>query len=99
MYCNNIVWEYHRAAVDKGDSQSSRLFKKREDWATMLRSHTNMRRAFDNINQKEYKDKKFLPVWHVFGNATEKMKKTKGEKVLDDLDDLVIQLCSNLSAD
>ncbi|KAI0441013.1 hypothetical protein F4803DRAFT_525041 [Xylaria telfairii] len=90
---------YHRAAVDKGDSQGSRLFKKRDDWATMLRPHNNMRRAFDNINRKEYEDKKFLPVWGVFGDATEKMKKTKGEKVLDDLDDLVIQLCSNLSAD
>ncbi|KAJ8119714.1 hypothetical protein ONZ43_g3397 [Nemania bipapillata] len=99
MYCNNIVREYHRVEVDKEDSQGSRLFKRREEWAKMLKLHTNMRRAFDNIHQDGYEDKKFLPVWDVFGKAAEQMKKTRGEKVLDDLDDLVVRLCSNLRAD
>jgi hypothetical protein len=99
MYCNNIAREYHRPAVAKGDSQNSRPFVKCESWARKLRYQANMRRVFDNIAQKDHEDTKFLPVWHVFGNATEKMKNAKGESALHALDDLVTLLCSNLDAD
>lgn len=98
MYCTNVVREYHEAAT-KGENQNRRALEKREAWAKKLRVHDNMRKAFDNIYQKEHEDKKFLPVWHVFGKATDKMKSVKGEKIIDELDDLVTQLCSNLEAE
>ncbi|KAI1121303.1 hypothetical protein F5Y10DRAFT_282592 [Nemania abortiva] len=82
MYCNNVMLEYHRAATE---------------WAKSLKFQANMRRAFDNISQKkEHGDKKFLPVWDLFGEATERMKSVKGERVMDELDDLVTKLCNNL---
>jgi hypothetical protein len=99
MYCTNVVREYHEAAATAGQNQNRRVLEKREGWAKKLRVHDNMRKAFDNINQKEHEDKKFLPVWHVFGNATERIKNVKGEKNIDELDDLVTQLCSNLEAE
>lgn len=98
MYCTIVVRDYSESTAN-GENQSRRDVEKRESWVKKLRIHDNMRKAFDNINQKDNEDKKFLPVWHVFGNASDTMKNLKGEKVLEELDDLVTRLCSNLEAE
>ncbi|EHK21284.1 uncharacterized protein TRIVIDRAFT_152938, partial [Trichoderma virens Gv29-8] len=65
--------------------------------ASQLRKHRNMCIAFDNINEKEYADKKFLHVWRMFGDATTRINIVKGkDEKISKLKDLVTALCHKL---
>ncbi|KAL6790254.1 hypothetical protein GGI42DRAFT_218651 [Trichoderma sp. SZMC 28013] len=88
IYCTNVVKTYY---------DDSRPFT---DWALKLRNHKNMRTAFDNINSPDYDDKKFLPVWKTFGDATERINNAQGEKKkIVELENLVRILCHKLEAE
>ena len=94
MYCVNVVKSYHEASTESSGQRASKNFL--DDWAVGLRSCENMRKAFNNIEYKEHEDKKFLPVWHVFGKATEQMKNSKGEDKVLALENLIGILCRNI---
>ncbi|KAL9473840.1 hypothetical protein ACSS6W_008220 [Trichoderma asperelloides] len=88
IYCTNVVKTYY---------DDSRPFT---DWALKLRNHKNMRTAFDNINYQDYEDRKFLPVWKMFGDVTERINNAQGEeKKISELETLVRALCHKLEAD
>lgn len=88
IYCTHVVKTYY---------DDSRPFT---DWALKLRNHKNMRTAFDNINSPDYDDKKFLPVWKTFGDATERINNAQGEKKkIVELENLVRILCHKLEAE
>lgn len=88
IYCTNVVNTYNNGA---------RPFA---DWAARLRNHYHMRTAFDNINSQDYDDRKFLPVWKMFGNAADRIENAQGEKEkLEELESLVRSLCHKLEAD
>lgn len=88
IYCTNVVKTYY---------DDSRPFT---DWALKLRNHKNMRTAFGNINYQDYEDRKFLPVWKMFGDVTERINNAQGEeKKILELETLVRALCHKLEAD
>ncbi|KAM0520616.1 hypothetical protein ACHAPE_003013 [Trichoderma viride] len=88
IYCTHVVNTYKNGA---------RPFA---DWALGLRNHKNMRIAFDNINSQDYDDRKFLPVWKMFGNAAERIENAQEEKEkIEVLENLVRSLCHKLEAD
>lgn len=88
IYCTNVVKTYH------GDSRPF------TDWVLKLRSHKNMRTAFDNINYQDYEDRKFLPVWKMFGDAMERINNAPGEKKkISELETQVRTLCHKLEAE
>ncbi|KAL7928909.1 hypothetical protein V8C35DRAFT_316826 [Trichoderma chlorosporum] len=89
IHCTNVLKNYG----------NSKVFA---EWSLKLRNHTNMRRAFDNINSphENYDDRKFLHVWKMFGDATDRINKaeTKDDKI-SELETLVRELCNQLRAD
>lgn len=95
MYCTNVVKTYYEA-VKENDLKTRETIT---DWGLKLRSHKNMRTAFDNINYQDYEDRKFLPVWKIFGEATERINNAEGEKKIDELETLVRDLCHKLEAE
>lgn len=56
-----------------------------------------MRAAFDNINFPEHEDKKFLPVWRSFGDASTQIiaAEDQDDKILQ-LEKLVRELCRKI---
>ncbi|KAI7779558.1 hypothetical protein LA080_000747 [Diaporthe eres] len=63
MYLPRLVQTYHEH-IDGMDSDAALKFA---GYAAKLRTRENMKRAFDNITDQSHEDKKFLPVWHMFG--------------------------------
>jgi hypothetical protein len=93
MYCNNIVRVSHQpdqSALKSHDSQ------KLDRWAEELRHHENMRKAFDNIYEGDYKEKRFLPVWGLFGRTTDQIGNYMGDETIIKLHDMVRKLCGNI---
>lgn len=67
------------------------------EWDAKLRSHESMRAAFDNINIPENEDKKFLPVWGLFGEASKQIMAAEDEDVkMSQLEKLVVELCRKI---
>lgn len=93
MYCTNVMATYHKAKAKAHDSVTHQTFA---DWRESLKIDRNMRHAFDNINDESNEDAKFLPVWTLFGDATEKINKAQGEQKIRELDTLVRQLCHKI---
>lgn len=89
LYMVNLMKVYH-----SGNPQN---LKKMSRYGELLRKRDGMKRAFDNIiTDDNYKDKRFLPVWDLFGSrAKEILDKTKdvGTKW-----DLLDELCTKLAA-
>ena len=60
-----------------------------------------MRRAFDNITDQSHEDKKFLPVWHLFGRRADLIGESqtlgaRSNRSWIVLEGLVTDLCSKL---
>lgn len=91
MYLARVMCAYHKHL---GNNDRSNTF---EELAGKLKVRNNMRQAFDNINNAEWPNKKFLPVWGTFEERTKKIKETRN---LDDkmriLEVLVVELCTKL---
>lgn len=89
LYLVNLMKIYHT-----GNAQN---LKKMSRYAVQLRTRDGLKRAFENIiTDDNYKDKKFLPVWDLFGSrAKEILDKAKdiGSKW-----DLLDELCTKLAA-
>ncbi|KAL4946322.1 hypothetical protein BDV06DRAFT_208796 [Aspergillus oleicola] len=70
------------------------------DRARALRNHTNMRKAFKNINNYlEWKDDdKIVPVWGIFGEKSSQLDKaTIGQDKIKVLTELVTYLCHDVT--
>lgn len=67
MYLMNVMKEYYRA--------DARNANKYSNYAKRFTDRQAMKVAFENISNMDpyYKDKKFLPVWDLFGKRAEKI--------------------------
>ncbi|KAK7422549.1 hypothetical protein QQX98_001572 [Neonectria punicea] len=90
MYCAAIARQHY------ADSKSS-LSNPYEKLVDALQDRENMKRAFDNIESPHWTDKKYLPVWDVFGPIADKMNQERdGNKKMEELGVLVSDLCSKI---
>jgi len=95
IYCTIIMRTYHKAKTSSLNPQNYNRFK---EFVEALKDRDKMKRVFDNIESGRWEDKKYLPVWDVFGPATEKINEAvEGVKKLEQLDALVMDLCSKLT--
>lgn len=86
IHCTEVV----KSCQDAGKSSHDKFSGYRD----MLKTREYMKRAFDNIRSDQWTDTKYIPVWKLFGDATEGL--TKGSNIqdkLEALEDLVTQLC------
>ena len=86
MYCCHCLYSCEAGS----DSQA---------FAYALRTHTNMRTAFDNINSygKWKDDLKIVPVWSMFGEKGDQLLKAKtNQDKIKVLDELVKFLCHSV---
>lgn len=91
MYLARVMSAYYK---HKGDMDRSHDF---EEWAKKLQMRQNMRQAFTNIDHVDWENKKFLPVWEVFGDRTKRIKECRSlEAKMKVLDELVKELCSKV---
>ncbi|XXG99307.1 hypothetical protein Hte_005644 [Hypoxylon texense] len=90
-----MVKKYHKNDEKERD---------REKWSKInaaMRKRDNLRRAFDNIDSASWQDKKYLPVWDMFGNAAKRIDSTtdKGGSIEDmfaESEVLVSKLCNKV---
>jgi hypothetical protein len=89
MHCAHIAHQH----VEKRQGSDNRLKGLRE----ALRQRQNIHTAFTNIDVPEWKNKKYLPVWKMFGPAAESMNaKRNDDDKLDVLVRLVQDLCHRI---
>lgn len=67
LYLSNVIKVYHRTDVHNADRFARH--------GNTLRTRVGLKKAFDDIfnNNNDYKDKKFLPVWELFGTKATKL--------------------------
>ena len=95
IYCAIIMRTYYKGRTAPVNEQGYNRFT---EFAEALQSRDKMKRAFDNIDSERWEDKKYLPVWDVFGPATKKISEApNAEKKMEQLDALVMDLCSKLT--
>ncbi|RGP78870.1 intracellular serine protease [Fusarium longipes] len=87
MHCAYIAQKHLEEKIQPGNNIP--LGRLRE----ALRRRHNMHTAFTNIDAPEWKKKKYLPVWKVFGPAAEEMNRMKSD---DDKMDVIVRLVQNL---
>lgn len=97
MYLPRLMQTYH----DHTDGKDSDAALKFAGYAAKLRTRENMKRAFDNITDQSHEDKKFLPVWHLFGRRADRIMDSqalgaRSNKSWVVLEELVTDLCSKL---
>lgn len=91
IYCTTVVRAYHEVRTSPAKAQSYSRF------SGALKLRKGMKAAFDNIESESWaENKKYLPVWAVFGVAADKIVASEGDKKLDELDVLVTDLCSRI---
>ena len=94
IYCAILVRTYHKSVTMSTTSGPYETF---QGFVDLLKKRDNMKRAFDSIDSDYWDDRKFLPVWEVFGNATKEIEDTKELKYkIKVLEKLVTQLCIKL---
>ncbi|KAJ4320188.1 hypothetical protein N0V84_005973 [Fusarium piperis] len=87
MHCAHVARQH---VEDKKSGGENRFQGLRE----ALRKRQNMHTAFANIDVPDWKKKKYLPVWKIFGPVAERMNAEKtDDKKLDELVKLVDELC------
>lgn len=92
IYCTIIMRTYYKT------SQNEENYNRFKEFVEALKDRDKMKRAFDNIESRQWEEKKYLPVWEVFGRVTEKINEAvDGEKKLKQLNGLVMDLCSKLT--
>ncbi|ETR98429.1 hypothetical protein M419DRAFT_88795, partial [Trichoderma reesei RUT C-30] len=93
LHCVRVVREYRERRKTCQEEDGSMF----AEWDAKLRSHESMRAAFDNINIPENEDKKFLPVWGLFGEASKQIMAAEDEDVkMSQLEKLVVELCRKI---
>ncbi|KAF2968969.1 hypothetical protein GQX73_g4638 [Xylaria multiplex] len=109
-YCSLVVVRYYE--LTNNQSEVTRF----SEYADRLGKPENMRSAFNQIWNRckdRHEDEKFLPVWGIFGEVTDNLKKLKNDKAPNFMDDtiahvndldmikelgkLVTSLCANVS--
>lgn len=95
LYLTNVIKAHYRSRGDEGNAARYAKFKK------ALENREGLRKAFGNIVTKDenYMDKKFLPVWTLFG-AKAKLIESRGQDdwvtKWDDLAELCNSLCGGV---
>ncbi|KAL7814959.1 hypothetical protein V8C44DRAFT_363359 [Trichoderma aethiopicum] len=86
VQCTTVVNAYHGGRTKPFSS-----------WVANLRKHENMRTAFDNISYSEHQDKKFPPVWKMFGDAAKRIDEAHSDRdKMAKLEELVRELCHKI---
>ncbi|KAH7020453.1 hypothetical protein EDB80DRAFT_561533 [Ilyonectria destructans] len=96
MWCAAVVRQHYADKTSGLDSRGSNrpLF---DGHVKALQDRENMKRGFDNIETKHWPDKKYLPVWDVFGPVADRMNKEKTkDKKMEELESLVTYLYSKI---
>ena len=93
IYCAILVRTYYKYTMPTTSVQ----YETFQRYVELLKKRDNMKRAFDCIDSDYWDDRKFLPVWEVFGNATKEIEDTKDLKdKIGALEKLVRRLCIKL---
>lgn len=98
MYLPRVLQAHYELAGGKNSEAASKFAA----YSRKLRERDNMKKAFDNIKDESHEDKKFLPVWHMFGRRADRILESSsaGGKVENHwgvLETLVTELCIKLS--
>lgn len=95
LYCAILMQWHHKGQAPGADSKSYERFK---TFVDALKQRDGMKRAFNNIESDIWKDRKYLPVWAIFGPKTKKIEEAEGEKKWESLEELVTDLCSKITS-
>ncbi|ROV88757.1 hypothetical protein VMCG_10053 [Cytospora schulzeri] len=89
LYLVNVMKEHYRA--------EPKIANKYSEYADRLCQRNVMKKAFDNIiTDDNYRDKKFLPVWDLFGKRADKILEDTRNK--DAKWEILAELCTKLVA-
>ncbi|KAI8960596.1 hypothetical protein F5Y11DRAFT_329178 [Daldinia sp. FL1419] len=89
IYCATIMRTYHEKRAGAAVEYSQ--------YIDALKLYKGMETAFSNIESDSWLDKKYLPVWAVFGKEHHDFSDKSGERKLEELDLLVKFLCSKVT--
>ncbi|KAL1864707.1 hypothetical protein Daus18300_007509 [Diaporthe australafricana] len=99
MYLPRLMQAYHEQIGGRESDTASRFATQAE----CLQMRDNMRKAFDNIRDESHEDKKFLPVWHLFGRRAVRILESRSPGTEESnawgiLGEVVTELCFKLNS-